>query len=119
MSIIGSLEISSNATENKPAAAHGARERHRYLCQTTPCWPSGQLSVSVGILGYEGERCQFLVDHCLSQPCKNGATCFSSQAGPRCYCTEGELSQLKVVRSKPRSSHISMGVCVYTFRAYK
>ncbi|KAG7278969.1 hypothetical protein CRUP_036620 [Coryphaenoides rupestris] len=38
---------------------------------------------------YEGERCQFLVDHCLSQPCKNGATCFSSQAGPRCYCPEG------------------------------
>eukprot|EP00064_Thunnus_orientalis_P014488 superscaffoldBa00002520_g14534 len=39
--------------------------------------------------GYEGERCQLLVDHCLSQPCKNGATCFSSLAGPRCYCPEG------------------------------
>ncbi|XP_026222114.1 delta and Notch-like epidermal growth factor-related receptor [Anabas testudineus] len=39
--------------------------------------------------GYEGERCQLLVDHCLSQPCKNGATCFSSLAGPRCYCSEG------------------------------
>ncbi|XP_063350035.1 delta and Notch-like epidermal growth factor-related receptor [Pelmatolapia mariae] len=39
--------------------------------------------------GYEGERCQLLVDHCVSQPCKNGATCFSSLAGPRCYCPEG------------------------------
>nr|XP_046246185.1 delta and Notch-like epidermal growth factor-related receptor [Scatophagus argus] len=39
--------------------------------------------------GYEGERCQLLVDHCISQPCKNGATCFSSLAGPRCYCPEG------------------------------
>uniref|UniRef100_A0A8C7Y617 Delta/notch-like EGF repeat containing n=1 Tax=Oryzias sinensis TaxID=183150 RepID=A0A8C7Y617_9TELE len=39
--------------------------------------------------GYEGERCQRQVDHCLSQPCRNGATCFSSLAGPRCYCPEG------------------------------
>uniref|UniRef100_A0A7N8YIM0 Delta/notch-like EGF repeat containing n=1 Tax=Mastacembelus armatus TaxID=205130 RepID=A0A7N8YIM0_9TELE len=39
--------------------------------------------------GYEGERCQLLVDHCLSQPCKHGATCFSTLAGPRCYCPDG------------------------------
>ncbi|KAK2847069.1 hypothetical protein Q5P01_010068 [Channa striata] len=50
-------------------------EGRNFTCSCTP--------------GYEGERCQLLVDHCLSQPCKNGATCFSSLAGPRCYCPEG------------------------------
>ncbi|GLD57159.1 delta and Notch-like epidermal growth factor-related receptor isoform X2 [Lates japonicus] len=50
-------------------------EGHNFTCSCPP--------------GYEGERCQLLVDHCLSQPCKNGATCFSSLAGPRCYCPEG------------------------------
>lgn len=39
--------------------------------------------------GFEGDRCQLLVDHCLSEPCKNGATCSSSLAGPRCFCPEG------------------------------
>ncbi|XP_049582702.1 delta and Notch-like epidermal growth factor-related receptor [Syngnathus scovelli] len=39
--------------------------------------------------GYEGERCQSLVNHCLSHPCENGATCSSSLAGPRCFCPEG------------------------------
>lgn len=47
--------------------------------------------VTVCWTGYEGERCQLLVDHCLSQPCKNEATCFSSLAGPRCYCPEGRI----------------------------
>ncbi|XP_061575157.1 delta and Notch-like epidermal growth factor-related receptor isoform X2 [Cololabis saira] len=50
-------------------------EGHNFTCTCQP--------------GYEGERCQLLVDHCLSQPCKNGASCFSSLAGPRCYCPEG------------------------------
>ncbi|RXN20906.1 delta and Notch-like epidermal growth factor-related receptor [Labeo rohita] len=39
--------------------------------------------------GFEGDRCQSLVDHCVSGPCRNGATCSSSLEGPHCYCTEG------------------------------
>uniref|UniRef100_A0AAY4C9Q3 EGF-like domain-containing protein n=1 Tax=Denticeps clupeoides TaxID=299321 RepID=A0AAY4C9Q3_9TELE len=39
--------------------------------------------------GFEGDRCQALVDHCLSQPCRNGASCSSSLEGPHCYCPEG------------------------------
>ncbi|XP_063060560.1 delta and Notch-like epidermal growth factor-related receptor [Engraulis encrasicolus] len=39
--------------------------------------------------GFEGDRCQALVDHCLSQPCRNGASCSSSLGGAHCYCPEG------------------------------
>uniref|UniRef100_A0A8C1MTT8 Delta/notch-like EGF repeat containing n=1 Tax=Cyprinus carpio TaxID=7962 RepID=A0A8C1MTT8_CYPCA len=39
--------------------------------------------------GFEGDRCQSLVDHCVSGPCRNGATCSSSLEGPHCYCAEG------------------------------
>ncbi|XP_048838334.1 delta and Notch-like epidermal growth factor-related receptor [Brienomyrus brachyistius] len=39
--------------------------------------------------GYTGEQCEALVDHCLSQPCLNGATCTSNLAGPSCHCPEG------------------------------
>ncbi|XP_052437472.1 delta and Notch-like epidermal growth factor-related receptor [Carassius gibelio] len=39
--------------------------------------------------GFEGDRCQSLVDHCVSGPCGNGATCSSSLEGPHCYCAEG------------------------------
>lgn len=45
--------------------------------------------VCVCVLGFEGERCQSLVDHCVSGPCRNGATCSSSLDGPHCYCAEG------------------------------
>uniref|UniRef100_A0A8C1AGZ8 Delta/notch-like EGF repeat containing n=1 Tax=Cyprinus carpio carpio TaxID=630221 RepID=A0A8C1AGZ8_CYPCA len=41
------------------------------------------------MMGFEGDRCQSLVDHCVSGPCRNGATCSSSLEGPHCYCAEG------------------------------
>lgn len=44
---------------------------------------------SMCVLGFEGDRCQSLVDHCVSGPCRNGATCSSSLDGPHCYCVEG------------------------------
>lgn len=55
---------------------------------TESCFLSdGMLAVCSS--GYDGERCQVVVDHCVSQPCQSGATCFSSLAGPRCLCPEG------------------------------
>ncbi|XP_006637889.2 delta and Notch-like epidermal growth factor-related receptor isoform X1 [Lepisosteus oculatus] len=41
--------------------------------------------------GYTGKRCQALIDHCISQPCKNGGTCSSSVSGYSCQCPEGFL----------------------------
>ncbi|XP_010871746.2 delta and Notch-like epidermal growth factor-related receptor [Esox lucius] len=54
--------------------------------------------------GYEGDLCQLLVDHCLSQPCRNGATCSSSLAGPRCYCPEGYQGAMCEQRVDPCAS---------------
>ncbi|XP_038672075.1 delta and Notch-like epidermal growth factor-related receptor [Scyliorhinus canicula] len=39
--------------------------------------------------GYTGERCQSQIDHCVSQPCENGATCMSRATGYSCLCPEG------------------------------
>ena len=60
--------------------------------------------------GYEGERCQLPVDHCDSQPCKNGATCFSSQAGPRCYCPEGRKPSLSSWKLSERVAGVTARV---------
>lgn len=37
---------------------------------------------------FAGEMCE-LVDHCASQPCKNGASCVSSEDGYSCICADG------------------------------
>ncbi|XP_055752026.1 delta and Notch-like epidermal growth factor-related receptor [Salvelinus fontinalis] len=54
--------------------------------------------------GFQGDLCQLQVDHCLSQPCRNGATCSSSLAGPRCYCTEGYQGSMCEQRVDPCAS---------------
>ncbi|KAL4648512.1 delta and Notch-like epidermal growth factor-related receptor [Arapaima gigas] len=50
-------------------------EGHNFTCTCSP--------------GYTGERCEAPVDHCLSEPCMNGATCTSTLAGPSCSCPDG------------------------------
>ncbi|KAJ4935571.1 hypothetical protein JOQ06_017103 [Pogonophryne albipinna] len=73
-------------------------------CHRRPCRNNGTCTdVRQGGEGrnftcYEGERCQLLVDHCVSEPCKNGATCFSSLAGPRCYCPEVFIASATCIR---------------------
>ncbi|XP_031429650.1 delta and Notch-like epidermal growth factor-related receptor isoform X1 [Clupea harengus] len=54
--------------------------------------------------GFEGDRCHALVDHCLSQPCRNGASCSSSLGGPHCYCPEGYQGSLCEQKVDPCAS---------------
>lgn len=37
--------------------------------------------------GYSGDRCEILVDKCLSNPCRNGALCISLSLGYTCSCS--------------------------------
>ncbi|XP_072110608.1 delta and Notch-like epidermal growth factor-related receptor [Mobula birostris] len=39
--------------------------------------------------GYTGELCQTQIDHCVSEPCENGATCMSRETDYSCLCLEG------------------------------
>ncbi|XP_069753449.1 delta and Notch-like epidermal growth factor-related receptor [Narcine bancroftii] len=39
--------------------------------------------------GYTGELCQTQIDHCISKPCLNGATCMSRTTDYSCLCPEG------------------------------
>lgn len=39
--------------------------------------------------GYTGDLCQTQIDHCLSEPCENGATCMTRGTGFSCLCPEG------------------------------
>ncbi|MBN3280272.1 DNER protein, partial [Polyodon spathula] len=39
--------------------------------------------------GYTGEQCESVIDHCLSQPCRNGGICFNNLPGYSCHCPEG------------------------------
>ena len=36
-----------------------------------------------------GERCEAVVDVCLSKPCKNGGFCVSSVGSYQCWCPSG------------------------------
>ncbi|XP_076844911.1 delta and Notch-like epidermal growth factor-related receptor isoform X2 [Brachyhypopomus gauderio] len=76
-----------DACHGKPCENNGTctdlRQRdegHNYTCTCPP--------------GFEGERCQAMVDHCASWPCRNGAPCTSTLEGPHCSCVEGYQGSL-------------------------
>ncbi|XP_030072084.1 delta and Notch-like epidermal growth factor-related receptor [Microcaecilia unicolor] len=55
--------------------------------------------------GFTGEHCEFKIDHCISQPCKNGGTCSSSLAGFSCQCSEGFLGATCEEKIDPCASY--------------
>ncbi|XP_028650477.2 delta and Notch-like epidermal growth factor-related receptor [Erpetoichthys calabaricus] len=54
--------------------------------------------------GYEGDQCQFVVNHCLPQPCMNGGTCLNTFSGYNCQCPEGYRGNMCEQKIDPCSS---------------
>ncbi|TRZ00847.1 hypothetical protein DNTS_014116 [Danionella cerebrum] len=73
-------------------------------CDPNPC-PAGMCMVKDGVgvchcpPGLDGDKCQFEVDVCHSNPCANGATCVEVEDTFKCLCLpsyEGDHCQIDV-----------------------
>ena len=64
--------------------------------------------------GYTGERCEELVDNCVSGVCLNGGECVNAHNSFSCRCAEGftgELCDAEVDHCSPNSCQ-NDGVCI-------
>ncbi|XP_029472078.1 delta and Notch-like epidermal growth factor-related receptor [Rhinatrema bivittatum] len=72
-------------------ACHSRSCQNNATCQDAEQKHDGNNFTCSCPTGFTGELCEAKINHCTSQPCKNGGTCYSSLSGFSCQCSEGFL----------------------------
>ena len=79
----------------------------------TPLGGVGQFECSCP-MGYTGERCQDLVDNCVSGVCLNGGECINALNSFSCHCAQGftgEFCEVNIDECSPNPCH-NRGICI-------
>ncbi|XP_076345079.1 fat-like cadherin-related tumor suppressor homolog [Tachypleus tridentatus] len=88
----GTCSNSSNSYQCQCPAGHsGARCGYGHFCNPNPCHNMGVCEEGAygpvcKCRGYHGDRCQFDLDECHTEPCGAGATCVNLHGTFQCKC---------------------------------